>query len=1206
MSGNAKLCPTCTTQSYIVAGPTAWGLYTDFIFGPGPVLYCYAGHFSIPTNYQPPSPNAPMCGAKQSGSDINMDLQTVGETIPIAGTDFSLNYSSLWSANRTSDYEIRVPLSGNPVDPNVSDFNYSTSILSTVVDSGSIANTINQTYVYQWDGKDSGGTPVLGSVEATTTITPVGVTVTIPIVGAVGTVKATLLGFGGWLPSNYHFYDHARKTLYRGDGSTRVVGSLTSGSNFLVPEEDGSVVFEFDSAGRHLYTRSGLLGTTLATFNYTSNLLTSVTEPFSRTTTFTRDGSGNLTSITSPDGVVTTTTITGGLLTAVESPMNEIYAMTYGSGSDLLKTFTKPEGQVSTFTYDGQGLVTNDSHSGGYNFTVSRTNTGPNTYTMVHTTGLGKTSTSYVTNSLNGVDSGVYSRSDYLPGSVVNSVNQSNTASVSYEREGTNRSISFASAARFPGLLQIPQTRTVGARSVYTSQSVSLGTPGDQFSVNTLTTTQTLNSKNTVTVFYGSSNSFITTSPEGRVRSSTIDSYERPTSNQWASDDAVSYSYTNDKLTGVTQNARSTTLTYGTSSGLLSSVTNALNETTAFTYDNSRRLTYITYPDLRAIQFSYDDNGNVTGITPPGRSVHSFSMNGHELLGTYSPPTLPGVSVVNTGYTYNNDKQITQITRPDGQTIAFNYSGGVLSSLTTPDGTFTYSFDAGSERHYSINTPSSVSHYMSYTSGKLTYDQHSDSSGWLGTYTATYNSLEQLSSQSIALSGTTATMNYTYDDDELLESAGDLTVTRGSASGRIDSTALGSVTDAWTYNSYGELTGYSASYGTTPLMSYTLTRDLLGRVDTLSETVQGTSSYYQYAYDSSGRLTTVDKGSAAYSSYTYDDNSNRTYGTTSNVAFTAVVDAQDRLTDYNLFDYAYSDNGELQSKVNTLTTETTTYVYDVLGNLKSVTLPSTDVITYQPDGYGRRIVRKLNGTVTSKYMYNGSQLIAELNSSNGLKAAFIYGTKRHVPDYMIAASGAKYRIVTDHLGSVRLVVKVSDGSIAQVLEYNDLGRVMTDTNPGFQPFGFAGGLYDSDAKLVKFGARDYDPETGRWTSKDPILFRGGDTNLYGYVMNDPINFIDPTGLFLSGDQISGMIGGAIGGAAAGAYYGTYVNPGFGTGFGALAGGLGGAVFGGVMGPHVGGLLDQANASPFGPPRSEPPLLPPPFQPPANSGPPRCQ
>jgi uncharacterized protein RhaS with RHS repeats len=47
---------------------------------------------------------------------------------------------------------------------------------------------------------------------------------------------------------------------------------------------------------------------------------------------------------------------------------------------------------------------------------------------------------------------------------------------------------------------------------------------------------------------------------------------------------------------------------------------------------------------------------------------------------------------------------------------------------------------------------------------------------------------------------------------------------------------------------------------------------------------------------------------------------------------------------------------------------------------------------------------------------------------------------------------------------------------------------------------------------VRFGARDYDAETGRWTAKDPIGFAGGDSNLYGYVMSDPVNWIDADGL----------------------------------------------------------------------------------------------
>ena len=63
------------------------------------------------------------------------------------------------------------------------------------------------------------------------------------------------------------------------------------------------------------------------------------------------------------------------------------------------------------------------------------------------------------------------------------------------------------------------------------------------------------------------------------------------------------------------------------------------------------------------------------------------------------------------------------------------------------------------------------------------------------------------------------------------------------------------------------------------------------------------------------------------------------------------------------------------------------------------------------------------------------------------------------------------------------------------------------------PFGFAGGLHDRDTGLVRFGYRDYDPEVGRWAAKDPIGFAGGDTDVYGYVLNNPVNLIDSNGLW---------------------------------------------------------------------------------------------
>ncbi len=262
-----------------------------------------------------------------------------------------------------------------------------------------------------------------------------------------------------------------------------------------------------------------------------------------------------------------------------------------------------------------------------------------------------------------------------------------------------------------------------------------------------------------------------------------------------------------------------------------------------------------------------------------------------------------------------------------------------------------------------------------------------------------------------------------------------------------------------------------------------------------------------------GRLVEVKQDGVTTATYRYDANGNRTHV---NGQLVAQYDSQDRLLTWNRATYTYTANGELRSK--TENGATTTYEYDVLGNLRKVVLPGDVTIDYVIDGRNRRIGKKVNGVLTQAFLYR-DQLnpIAELDGSGNVIARFVYAHKANVPAYMIKiepASGTErtYRILSDHLGSPRLVMDMETGEIAQRMDYDEWGKVVLDTNPGFQPFGFAGGLYDSHTGLVRFGARDYDPETGRWTSKDPILFGGGDSNLYGYVLNNPLSWVDPTGL----------------------------------------------------------------------------------------------
>jgi RHS repeat-associated protein len=137
--------------------------------------------------------------------------------------------------------------------------------------------------------------------------------------------------------------------------------------------------------------------------------------------------------------------------------------------------------------------------------------------------------------------------------------------------------------------------------------------------------------------------------------------------------------------------------------------------------------------------------------------------------------------------------------------------------------------------------------------------------------------------------------------------------------------------------------------------------------------------------------------------------------------------------------------------------------------------------------------------------------MAELDGANQLVNRFVYALGSNVPEYMIR-NGVTYRIISDYLHSPHLVVNTATGEVVQRMNYDAFGAIIEDTNPGFQPFGFAGGLYDQHTRLTRFGLRDYDAETGRWTARDPIRFAGGDTNLYAYVSNDPVNATDPTGL----------------------------------------------------------------------------------------------
>jgi len=334
------------------------------------------------------------------------------------------------------------------------------------------------------------------------------------------------------------------------------------------------------------------------------------------------------------------------------------------------------------------------------------------------------------------------------------------------------------------------------------------------------------------------------------------------------------------------------------------------------------------------------------------------------------------------------------------------------------------------------------------------------------------------------------------------------------------------------------------------------------------------SKRYDYGHNPDGRpwLESVAVNGALVSSYRYDPNGNRIaaeltpsligYDAASDVSLAeseTAYDSADKVITYGSRRYSWNNFGQLASVTDSASGATSIYDYDLFGNLLSVALPDGRTIEYDVDGAGRRIGRRVLDSAGNEIEFRGwiyrdlLRPIAEVDALGNVVARYVYADGdgpaqngvdqlttrlgatpytrlpfdgRNVPEFMVtfvgtAVSGT-FRFITNQVGTVVALVDVMSGEIVQRLEYDEFGRVLYDSNPGFQPFAFAGGLLDSATGLVRFGARDYESTTGRWTARDPIRFAGGD-NAFVYVNSDPLSGTDPAGLACVKEEIDVLV-----------------------------------------------------------------------------------
>jgi len=899
-----------------------------------------------------------------------------------------------------------------------------------------------------------------------------------------------------------------------GRGVRKVAPAIPSfdATDLAIASADGRLLYRFSPEGRHLSTVDTLTKAVLYTFGYDSaGRLTSITDADNNVTTIERDGNGVPTAIVAPFGQRTMLTVNGdGYLASVTNPAGEAYQLSYTSDG-LLTAFTDPKGNASQFTYDALGRLQRDANAGSGSQTLARTELASgNGFTVNRSTALNRT-TAYTVEDLT---TGDRQRKVLAPdGTETVTLLGTDGSTTMTAPDGTVTETLDGPDPRFG--MQAPittnSTITTGGLTATTSSTATVepANPTDPLDFTTLTRTTTLNNRTATSTFDAATRRTTATSPAGRQSYSILDEKGRVIESGVTGIEPVQRSYdSRGRLLSVTQgagsDARTTTFSYN-AAGYLQSATDALGQSGNLAYDLAGRVLTQTLANGQTIGFTYDANGNLTSLTPPGKPAHTFTYNAVDLATAYIPPTVTGSGATSTNYTYNADQQVTQITRPDGGVLDYGYdNAGRLSTLTIPAGQYGYTYNAAGQRD-GITAPGGIGLNYGYNGALLTDVTWSGGlNGRVG-----YGYDNDFRVNAITVNGANS-IAYQYDPDSLLTRAGDLTLTRNADNGLLTGTALGSATESYSYNGFGEVSAYTGQVSGANRLAFTYTRDKLGRITQKVETVEGMTTTYAYAYDAIGQLIEVKQNGSVTATYGYDANGNRLSKTGPGVNETGSYDAQDRMLSYANATYEYTANGELQRKVQG--GQTTTYDYDALGNLRGVTLPDGRTIEYLIDGQNRRIGKQVNGALVQGFLYQGQlQPVAELDGSGNVVSRFVYAIGVNVPDYLIK-NGQTYRMFKDHLGSPRLVVNTATGAIEQRLDYDEYGKVLMDTNPGFQPFGFAGGIDDRDTGLVRFGARDYEAGSGRWMSKDPIGFLSEGRNFYLYAANNPINQVDFFGL----------------------------------------------------------------------------------------------
>ena len=576
----------------------------------------------------------------------------------------------------------------------------------------------------------------------------------------------------------------------------------------------------------------------------------------------------------------------------------------------------------------------------------------------------------------------------------------------------------------------------------------------------------------------------------------------------------------------------------------LVSTTDPLGYMTAYAYDQNGLLTSRTDALGRVTQYSYDGQLNLTSVTDALGQVTSYAYDAnHRLM------RITDANGHATRYQRDAVGQLTRITDPLGRATQFAYDpNGNLLTRTKADGnTIDFQYDA--------NNLLTRVRYRDGSAVSTSYDAVGNVIGssygaWQAQYQ--YDDLDRLIRTDLA--GEDLSIAYTYDPvgnrlsiearrrgallyqvyrvydapdrlTQIIDGIGDQTIDYAyDAADNVTGIehASGART-AYTYDANDRATvveNLEGDGGTLSAWAYTY--DEVGNPLQVTRTTPGGSLATSYTYDALDRL--VEESYARYNvAYEYDAVGNRTRSVSPLRTVHYTYDAADQLLNAGSATFTYDANGNQTSTTDVL--GTTTYSYDYQDRLIGIATAGGVVTTFSYDATGRRV--GMSGPRgDSRLIYDGFRLILEEGPGSSSGNAYVHGNGRLTARRPLGSEDSSMALAYhgDRLGSV---VNSSDaaGNPRGAFGYDAFGRANAARGADQATYRYLGQLgvrveeAVSDLYLMSF--RTYDASTGRFLSRDPLpgaLMSPSTLNRYAYALNNPLRFVDPTGLRADEDE----------------------------------------------------------------------------------------